>query len=513
MRKLSFLLSLTWGLLHSVAAPAQQIVCERLLTTPGLQVRFPTACIAPNGEFIVSGAAQPVGSNNSNLATHTFVTRLQASGCDTVWTRRLPHSVPAYPSSAVRADARGIWLLTPDTINNVNSAPPFTGVRLWRLTSNGRVRRVTRPAANSLGEAPINLLAATDGGVFVQLQTEYRAGFLSLGVLRFDSALALRWRRDYGLAGNNRAASLCYTSAGKVLSVGTIGIGPNYNSYSRLLEIESSRGDSVRGAALAWGPAVTNEATIRYNSQPLDAIALTGGGYVLPSVVNAPTIQTGQITCVDNNYNVLWRYQLPITGGTNADIRQFMQVRELADGTLVALVGLVSSSRTFWLYRFSAATGALLAVYPFTSPLSTLQLYPAHLLPVASDSSLLVVGGSRVVGTTQAGGIYVARLRVPGLPRVVVPALPLAARAGGAAAPAFALYPNPASGAVTVELPARFGAGRLELRDALGRLVRAQAVGAGPQALRWSLVGLAPGLYAVVLRGPGGAAVRRLAVE
>ena len=111
------------------------------------------------------------------------------------------------------------------------------------------------------------------------------------------------------------------------------------------------------------------------------------------------------------------------------------------------------------------------------------------------------------------GPIYVARLRVPGLPRVVTPALPLAARTGSAAGLVLGLYPNPARDAVTIELPARPATGQLELRDALGRLVRTQPVGAGPQVVRWPLAGLAPGLYAVLLRGPGGSGVRRLVVE
>ena len=92
-------------------------------------------------------------------------------------------------------------------------------------------------------------------------------------------------------------------------------------------------------------------------------------------------------------------------------------MRELADGTLLVLVRPFIHERTFWLYRFNAATGALLNVYPFTSTFGTIQFYPSHLLPVAADSSLVVVGGSRPNSTNQLGPIYVARLRVPGLLR------------------------------------------------------------------------------------------------
>jgi hypothetical protein len=97
--------------------------------------------------------------------------------------------------------------------------------------------------------------------VFIQLQNEYMGGgFLSPSVLRFDSTTALGWRRDYGLAGNSRAVSLCYTPSGNVLFTGMIGIGANYSSYAILMEIEPSQGDFLRGTALPWGAGVTDEA-------------------------------------------------------------------------------------------------------------------------------------------------------------------------------------------------------------------------------------------------------------
>ena len=83
-------------------------------------------------------------------------------------------------------------------------------------------------------------------------------------------------------------------------------------------------------------------------------------------------------------------------------------MRELTDGTLLALVRPFIHERTFWLYRFNAATGALLNVYPFTSVFGTVQLHPSHLLPVAADS-MVVIGGSRPNSTNQVGPTYVVR--------------------------------------------------------------------------------------------------------
>ncbi len=504
---------LTLWLLAAGGARGQQIVCERLLTTPGLQVSWATACTAPNGEFIVTGAAQPTGANNSIPATHTFVARLQANGCDTLWQRRLPHSVTYYASSAVRATARSIWLLTLDTIITTNLAPPFKGARLWHLNAAGQVRRVVRFAPPTAREFPNFLLPAADGGVYAQVYNQLPSvgNPRAPGILRFDSTGMLRWRRDYGYAAGYYGSSLCYTPAGRVLLTGMVAVGTNYDGHVKLLEVEPSRGDSVQGLNLPWGPNVNHEMLVSRNDQPQETIALTSGGYALTSLVNNGTNPAGQLTRLDASHNVSWRYQLPAYGSGSNSL-SFTQVRELADGTLLALVRSYVATRTFWLYRFNATTGTLMAVYPFTSGFGALQVYPAHLLPVAADSSLLVVGGTRVAGTVQLAGIYVARLRVPGLPRVVTPALPLA---GQAATPAlaFALFPNPARTVVTLELPAGNGPGQLELRGALGQLVRTEATTAGAERRQWALAGLSPGFYAVVWRGPGGSVVRRLLVE
>lgn len=432
--KVPHLLKAIGLLLLTLPGHAQQIVCERLLTTPGLQVWFPTACTAPNGEFIATGAAQPVGTATPTLATHTFVARLQASGCDTVWQRRLPHSTAYYTSSDVRADVRGIWLLTLDTVNANNTPPPFKGTRLWRLGSDGRVRRVVRFTSPTVRETPNFLLPAADGGGYAQVYNQLpQVGILRApSILHFDSTGVLRWRRDYGYAAGYYGGNLCYTPTGHVLLTGMVAVNANYDGHAKLLEVETNRGNSLRGVTLPWGPDVAYEFVASRNEQPVETIALSGGsGYVLPSLVNTPSgAQTGQLTRLDANYNVLWRHQLPVLPTPNA-YNVFQQVRELADGTLLALVGSRNMQRTFWLYRFRAATGALLASYAFTPATPAIVVGVSQLLPVASDSTLVVVGGSRPSSnTTQVGGIYVARLRVPGLPRVLTLALLLGDPAG-----------------------------------------------------------------------------------
>ena len=81
----------------------------------------------------------------------------------------------------------------------------------------------------------------------------------------------------------------------------------------------------------------------------------------------------------------------------------------------------------------------------------------------------------------------------------------------------FALFPNPAHAAATVQLPAVPGtaAATLTLLDALGRTVRTETVALPATGLRHDLDlhGLPAGLYAVRVRAGTAAATRRLVVE
>lgn len=97
----------------------------------------------------------------------------------------------------------------------------------------------------------------------------------------------------------------------------------------------------------------------------------------------------------------------------------------------------------------------------------------------------------------------------------------VAALAGNALATAgvgeptsLALFPAPAHGRATVQLPAMPGAATatLTLLDALGRAIRTQTAATGSTA-ELDLAGLAPGLYAVRVAAGASTATRRLVVE
>ena len=68
-----------------------------------------------------------------------------------------------------------------------------------------------------------------------------------------------------------------------------------------------------------------------------------------------------------------------------------------------------------------------------------------------------------------------------------------------AAVAGFSVYPNPTTGPLRVEVPADFGLREIEVRNALGQLVRRQA--ASGAAATVSVTGLVPGLYLLRVRG------------
>jgi hypothetical protein len=110
--------------------------------------------------------------------------------------------------------------------------------------------------------------------------------------------------------------------------------------------------------------------------------------------------------------------------------------------------------------------------------------------PVAFGSTVLA-GGPYFLG-------FVARLS--GIPTAL---------AATRAAPAPALWPNPATTTATVALPAGALARPLLLLDALGRTARTYFLPAHATTATLNLIGLAPGLYVVRC----GAASGRLVVE
>ncbi|MBF9221551.1 M36 family metallopeptidase [Hymenobacter ruricola] len=110
---------------------------------------------------------------------------------------------------------------------------------------------------------------------------------------------------------------------------------------------------------------------------------------------------------------------------------------------------------------------------------------------------------------SNAAALITGRFELVFSPQAVLATAPaaLAAQVG--------LYPNPASTAVTVELPALLGrkAVTAGLVDALGRVVRTQVLPAGLAIHTLPLTGLATGVYSLRLQTDVGVIVKKLVVE
>ena len=499
-----------------LAAPqliqGQQIVCERIIGTGrGIGLTEFNISTAPNDTYVVTASGNSNGLA-SNVKTHLYLARL-GSVCDTLWQRWIPHSTARYGLSGLAADAHGIWLLTPDSAY----ANGPKGVRLWQVSLNGQVRRLIRPTPSTFYETASSVVVAPDGGCYVSVINSIGVGggYIAPSLMRFDSTGTMRWRQNYAGSASNYLTGLALTPTGNILLVGEGAADASLRVAVKFLEVEPGRGDSLRVTYVPTPASNVDESAGRDISRPYELIPLRQGGYAMATRIipfNGQTPPpTGAVVRLDANYNLLWRYQYNTTSPSGPNV-YFTQVRELADGSLLALArSSYFLQRTCWLYRLNGATGAVLNIYPIQPQLPGL-VQVNYLLPVASDSTLLLAGPT-ITNAGQPAGLYVARVRIQGLPRVVsAPVVTLATTRQARAALALHCYPNPATDELHVSYAlAGAAAARLEVRDMLGRVVWQQPASAGGATV--PVRGLAPGLYLVALVDAGQTlATRRVAI-
>jgi hypothetical protein len=248
----------------------------------------------------------------------------------------------------------------------------------------------------------------------------------------------------------------------------------------------------------------------RYGSSGLDftgRIALDGNGHLLApmsfsAAAGPATVGTQTLTGPGESHSALLQLDA-LTGSINwvrtftSDLRaQFSAVTTDAAGNAY-VGGLLNGTTSLGGSALSSAAGsddALVAAY---SPQGTLRWVQKSDGSDADSINLISLSGNgelSVAGFFQNSARFGATTLATGAPNVVngfvarFNALPTGTRA--AHPRALGLYPNPA--ADQVRLPALAVGTPVQVLDALGRLVRETAVGAGAQV---SVRGLAPGLY------------------
>ena len=511
---------LLWSLGARQVACAQQLLCERQFAanTPRYQKPSVLLRLAPDSLRLV-GDYFPAGGLNGQF---TRVQRLNLTSCDTL---------PAGPAvmrtsrtygltSIAAANRRGQVLVTQGLYRPLAAGPNGDSARIMLqfFNRNGtpRWRRVLPPQATY--EEITGIVEAPDNGFFLCGDENHPVTsgpqIIYDLVLRVDSTGRVLWRRRYRRLINAPLANPTYSRAGTVVC--TADYTTITGTATTLMEF-NQRGDSLTTRPITNVP----QQFTRLTYAPGSLLPLRDGGFALVGQVDSANTFLGPFLArLDRNLNLVWSYiHRPRLATT------FAQPQELADGSLIVLANNVQSGRgyPFWLYRFTAA-GSLQQAYPFISQVLTANSNNGRngyfgiaqgLQPLADSSFVVVAGGSDV----NSSRIYLAHLRVPGLPRVIdshyLPPALLATRPGQSAMPAFELFPNPAGETVTLRWLQLAGATPLHVavRDALGRLVHSQPLRLTSGEASFSISELPPGLYQVLLRlSDGTQATAKLAV-
>ena len=515
-----------WTCLAAGLQARAQILCERVLPSS------PTTPYSFSGEALLRvrpDSLRLIGSFNSVAGNAYLVkqrmVRVSVSSCDTLPLRGssapTPNAdYPQYDRRPACVTRRGeVLMASTQRTGPIQPGTDSVRLRLTLLGRNGRVRWSRLVAPCLPRQSAESLLEAPDGGF-------YAAGAGAL--MRLDSLGRLLWCRSYREVFNFRTPT--YSRRGTLLfSVGYrvfLRAGASPYIGAGVLEV-SQHGDSLglHPVQPAGGTGAINSA---WGSSSVEVLRpLRDGGLLFLGLTDTivPN-QSGRpfLARYTSSLQVAWIFALPQRG---LNYFTMAQPFELADGTLLVLVGTCLSSRSqpFWFYRFSA-TGALLQRYPFNS-----QVLPAPanalvgnegwvqgLQPLRDSSFVLACAHA---GATPAQALtYLAHLRVPGLPRVLDSSFfPLGTRPGAGLTPD-ALgppHPNPATETVSLAyaLPISSNTATLVLHDLTGRRVLTQSLTGRTGTAQLTVAALPSGLYLATLEINGQAygSSRKLAVS
>ncbi|MBF9219579.1 T9SS type A sorting domain-containing protein [Hymenobacter ruricola] len=202
-------------------------------------------------------------------------------------------------------------------------------------------------------------------------------------------------------------------------------------------------------------------------------------------------------------------------GGTDNDFANALAV----DGTNVYLTGAFAGAAGFGVMGLTAVGSYDVFIAKVVDFGSTSLLEWAQHAGGADDdraSTVTEIGGKVYVGGSVVAPAYFGVQTVTGRGDIVafLASLtdPTLTATTALRSENIGLFPNPAHGRVSVQVPALNGLATLTVLDALGRAVRTQAAPANARTVL-DLGGLAPGLYAVRAEAGGTATTQRLVVE
>ena len=182
------------------------------------------------------------------------------------------------------------------------------------------------------------------------------------------------------------------------------------------------------------------------------------------------------------------------------------------DAGLAMVVGL---GRAYFLRQWCAGPETCLSGQPLTfSNGARVYVLPgpnSYTTPPSAARALPLTSWTGGTGGTYEFWTVSAGVLTLGQP-TGTPAVCALAATPAAAAPLLSVFPNPATGQLTVAFGQPLPGARLLLYDALGRLVRQQPAAPGPQTVL-DLTSLAPGVYGLEVRSATGRARQLVRVE
>ena len=362
-------------------------------------------------------------------------------------------------------------------------------------------------------------------------------GFSDMFVARLTDAGAASsyaWVQRSGGPDFEGATALAATPAGAVYVagyyVGRATFGPtalaNAGSYDVFV---AKIQDNATSGAFAWalpagGPGADQALALAANGTSV----YVAGSYLVAATFGALSLGNGtagdafvaKVTDAGASAAYTWAQR---AGGPGTDAAQALAVA----GADVYVAGAVGGAAQFGALAPAFAGGYDVFVAKLTDAGAAAAYAWAQTAGGAGNDSARALafapgvpgGGLYVVGAASPPAAFGALALGGAAGRTtsfvaLLAAQPLATASVQALAAGVSLYPNPASGRVTVQLPAIPGAptATIALLDALGRILRTQA-SATHHKTELDLTGIAPGLYAVRVAAGGRSATQRLVVE
>ncbi|RZK62503.1 MAG: T9SS type A sorting domain-containing protein [Hymenobacter sp.] len=355
------------------------------------------------------------------------------------------------------------------------------------------------------------------------------------------STCALAWVRQAGGPGTEEPYALAVSGstvywAGAFTS-STLALGgttlPNAGSYDGFVAkvVDAGSTSSVAWAQRVGGPGPDDIASLAVSGSAVyiggafsGAMALGGG--TLTSA-GGRDVYVARLTDAGASASVAWAQQ---AGGLDNDFAYTLAVRgpELyVAGHFGAASAVPAPTATFGSTTLTSAGNSDIFLTRLTDLGTSASFAWAQrgggnsadlAYTVALGGSSVYVGGSFLGSSAAFGAAFISNASGVEAGYMAILRDPVLAAATPAALAGLALYPNPARGAATVQLPAGAGVAQVSftLTDALGRGVRAAAGVAVPAAgllYDLPLAGLAPGVYLLRVQAGGAVAARRLVVE